>query len=56
MTLTHSTYGGEEMRIEFWWGKFKRLLRTPRHKWEDNFKMSLKERRQRRGLNLPGLG
>lgn len=31
MTLTHSTYGVEDLRTEFWSGNFKRSFRTPRY-------------------------
>jgi len=39
-----SAYGGEVIRIEFWWGKpeGKRPLGRPRRRWEDN-KMNLQE-------------
>jgi hypothetical protein len=45
MTEKLITYGDEEMCTEFWWGNFKRPLKTPRHKWRIILKYILKKKR-----------
>jgi hypothetical protein len=31
------------MHTEIWWRNLKRPLRKPRHRWEDNIRMDLRE-------------